>query len=115
MLTNKRFVGYLPILCVAALLLVPLASCNRTSSGDSKTVESAWEVSETTRLSQLTIAGTASVIAPEGCQVTMTVDHVETPILPGTYTGDIVLTPTVDIPSKALMHGGTYSLRPAPR
>jgi hypothetical protein len=48
-------------------------------------------------LSSLTVAKDASIAAPDGYSVTMTVDGVETAIRPGTYKGAIVLTDTKDI------------------
>jgi len=83
------------------MLVLPLAGC-----GKSKQIESgsAWEVTETTKLSNLTIADGAVIKAPEGYSVTMTVDGIETgqvlekwdgkdyKFAPGTYKGDIVLT-----------------------
>lgn len=60
---------------------------------NTKVVESGiWVVEETTRLDALTIAEGAEVKAPEGYYLTMTVSSVGTPIEPGTYEGDIVLT-----------------------
>jgi len=112
MFDNRRCTSPLFIMC-AALMVICLAACDSAPSGHSKTVDNTWEVSEITSLDQLTIAEDATVTAPEGWQITMTVDHVETGIAPGTYTGDIVLTPTVNIPRKALLHGDTYDLRPA--
>lgn len=41
---------------------------------------------------EYTIPEGATVISPEGKTVTMTVDGVETPMLPGTYRGTVVLT-----------------------
>lgn len=56
-----------------------------------------WVVAEATRLSKLTIAEGARITAPDGYSLTMTIDHVETGIAPGTYQGRIVLTPTEEI------------------
>lgn len=41
---------------------------------------------------EYTIAEGATIIAPEGKTVTMTVDGVETAMVPGTYRGTVVLT-----------------------
>ena len=41
---------------------------------------------------EYTIAQGVTIIAPEGKTVTMTVDGVETPMVPGTYRGTVVLT-----------------------
>ena len=58
-----------------------------------KTVsEGVWVVEETTALRELTVAEGASIAAPEGKALTMTLNNVGTPIVPGkTYKGDIVL------------------------
>jgi hypothetical protein len=54
---------------------------------------SRWTVTGTSYLSKLVIAANATVAAPGGHTVTMTVDGVPTTIVPGnTYTGSIVLT-----------------------
>jgi hypothetical protein len=73
----------------AAMLMMFLAGC-----GAKKNLEagSTWEISETTKLSELSVADGAAIKAPEGYTVTMTVDGVETRIVPGTYKGNIVLT-----------------------
>ena len=53
---------------------------------------SKWIVDKDCWLSGLTIAEGAQVTAPAGKALTMTVDGKETAILPGSYTGKIVLT-----------------------
>lgn len=55
---------------------------------------SSWTVTGTSYLSSLTIRTGASIQAPSGHTLTMTVDGVATPISPGrTYAGAIVVTP----------------------
>jgi hypothetical protein len=56
-----------------------------------KTVNEKWIVDKSVALSSLTISPGASVAAPEGKAVTMTVDGVVTALKPGTYKGDISL------------------------
>ncbi len=101
MAMDKRFIKTSAVMFFALILVLTLAGC-----GKSKIVEpgSTWEVTETTKLSTLTIADGASIKAPEGYSVTMTVDGVETgqvleswtgknyKFAPGAYKGDIVLT-----------------------
>ncbi|MBZ5738855.1 hypothetical protein [Nocardioides mangrovi] len=59
----------------------------------SLTGDSTWTVAGTSYLSSLTVGDDASVVAPSGKTVTLTVDGVETAIEPGqTYTGDLELT-----------------------
>ena len=54
--------------------------------------EGVWTVAETTSLRELTIAEGASVAAPEGKALTMSINGTGVAIAPGTYKGDIVLT-----------------------
>jgi len=72
------------------VLLVSLSSW----AAESKVLPpgSSWEVDETTALSRLTIGDGASLSAPQGYSLTLTVNGVETPIEPGSYEGDVVLT-----------------------
>ncbi len=58
---------------------------------------SQWFIQETTSLSSLTISEDASIKAPEGYSVTMTVDGVNKPIKTGKYEGKIILTVTENI------------------
>ena len=58
---------------------------------DKKVITGTWLVEETTRLYDLTICEHASIEAPEGKFVCMTVDGVGRDIRPGRYHGDIVL------------------------
>ncbi len=51
-----------------------------------------WKVQETTHLYELEIKEGAEIIAPEGKFLTLTVDGVGKPIVPGKYKGDIVMT-----------------------
>ncbi len=53
--------------------------------------KSAWTVTGQSYLTSLTLEPGAQVQAPAGKAVSMTVDGVETPIAPGTYKGQIVL------------------------
>ncbi len=57
-----------------------------------------WVVERTTTLDELDVASGADISAPSGRVLTLTVNGVGTPIQPGRYRGDIVLTPTEDIP-----------------
>ena len=54
--------------------------------------DSSWTVTGTSNLTSLTIAEGGVVSGAGGAAVTMTVDGAVTPIAPGTYTGNIVLT-----------------------
>ena len=54
--------------------------------------ESKWVVDETSYLTSLKVADSASVTAPEGKKLTMTVNGAAKPIKAGEYKGKIVLT-----------------------
>jgi len=54
----------------------------------------AWTVTGDSAITGLTIGKGASVTAPEGSSLSMTVDGVKKPVAPGTYKGRIVLTVT---------------------
>ena len=56
------------------------------------TAGSVWTVTHDSYLSALTLGEDAAVVAPAGMTLTMTVDGAQTPILPGSYSGDIVIT-----------------------
>jgi hypothetical protein len=75
MVMVKRFMKTSVAVFAAIMLVLSFAGC-----GKSKKVESGstWEITETTRLTGLTIADGAEIKAPEGYSVTMTVDGVET-------------------------------------
>jgi hypothetical protein len=105
----KKFA--IPVLLVGFALSVLVSACG--PSGSTKTVNAGetWEVPETTSLAELVIAGDATITAPEGYSVTLTVDGVETGILADTYTGDIVLTLTEEMVEE--YQGRTYRYRTA--
>lgn len=52
---------------------------------------SVWTVTHESYLASLTIGDDARLTAPTGRTLTMTVNGTETPIAPGTYTGEIVI------------------------
>jgi len=78
---------------LAILVIPPIAAATTKSVGSGAT----WEVTGTTRLSELTIADGAAIKGPEGYNVTMSVDGVGTAIEAGDFKGDIVLTVTEKI------------------
>jgi hypothetical protein len=53
-----------------------------------------WVVDQSVQLDSLTIADGAVIEAPDGYSLTLTVDGVETGLVPGTYNGAVALTPT---------------------
>ncbi|MGC3983067.1 MAG: hypothetical protein QM808_17575 [Steroidobacteraceae bacterium] len=55
--------------------------------------KSTWTVNAASSLSALTLVQGAKLVAPKGYQLTMTVNGVQTAIAPGSYKGDIVITP----------------------
>lgn len=70
--------------------------------------DSKWVVEKTSYLTGLTIEKGASIVAPAGHRLRMTVNGVWTPVRPGTYSGTIVLSV-----SPLRVFGGT-SLAPRP-
>ena len=93
---KKRLILILVTIGVFTIFLVMHLAC----SGAKKILDagSTWEVVETTSLKSLTIKDGAVIKAPDGHSITMTVNGIETPIKTGDYTGNIVLTPTENIP-----------------
>lgn len=57
-------------------------------------VDSNWVVTRTTQLNQLTIANGVTITAPEGYDVTLTVNGIGKTIQPGTFKGNVVLSVT---------------------
>jgi hypothetical protein len=74
-------------------------------ANESKLVEGTWEVAESISLSSLTIADGASIVAPEGKYVTLTVDGTTHTIQPGSYEGDVKLTVSDNYTRKSLRFG----------
>jgi hypothetical protein len=113
---KKRIVTALAALGILVLLLAPLSYAGQGGPPchigpkcvSAPAVElndgDVWVVEETTRLSKLTLAEGATITAPEGYSLTLTVNGVETgsvlvdtyavdtEIAPGTYRGCVVLT-----------------------
>lgn len=108
MIIAKRYFYNSAAIGLSLLFMAAFSGC-----GVKKIVEAdaTWEVTETTSLDKLIINDGASVTAPEGYSVTLTVDGVETPIEPKTFKGDIVLTLTEDIPVQ--YQSRTYMVRMA--
>jgi hypothetical protein len=75
-------------------LVTPTAQAADDGIVRSVAAGSLWELSEPTRLAELTIASGGAVQATAGRSLTMTVNGVETTIGPGHFKGQIVLTPT---------------------
>lgn len=89
--------------------LLALSACGSDSTGDNNenTVEDVTltiangesvEITESASYDVLIIEEDASVTAPEGKSLTLTVDSVETAIASGEYSGDVVLSVTDSIP-----------------
>jgi hypothetical protein len=87
---EKRYVNVLGFIVFATILLTFFT----TGCGAKKNLGagSSSEVTETTKLTNLTIAEGAAIKASEGKSLTMTIDGIQRDILPGAYKGDIVLT-----------------------
>lgn len=117
MIMIKRLFENLLTVGISVMFMMPFAVTDRTAlaaADGNKNLNpgSTWVVNEVANLTSLTIAG-GVMKAPEGYTLTMTVDGVETAILPGDYKGKIVITPTEDIPFADVSHGSKYNLRTA--
>jgi len=95
MIMKKSLIKILAAMGVATMLVMPFTALD-AADAPSRSIASGiiWVVDKTTSLSSLTIADGAFIMAPNGYSVTMTVDGVETGIVPGAYKGDIVFTLT---------------------
>jgi hypothetical protein len=86
-------------------LAVTLAACGSDSDSNKSTsiesmevaADATMEISSATRVDELTIGSGATLTAADGYSLSMTVDGVETPIAEGSYSGDVVITPTANI------------------
>jgi hypothetical protein len=89
MIIQKKFIMTLIAFGAAAIFVMPKAGYGKDIS-----LNSTWEIVETTKLSSLTIGKGAAIKTPKGKDLTMTVNGTETPVKPGVYNGDVVLTVT---------------------
>ena len=110
LITKHRFNNFFVPIIIASFVAFSLLFYVQTSASVSKkssvTIKAGetWKVTETTRLDALTVYDGATITAPDGCSLTLTVDGVETgqklvttawvdtQITPGIYRGDVVLT-----------------------
>jgi hypothetical protein len=96
---KKRFIKILALMGIAAMLILPFAAVDivktaLAAASQAVSAGSTWIVNKTTNLSSLTIAEGATVKAPDGKSLTMTVDRIGRAIRPGIYKGDIFITVT---------------------
>jgi hypothetical protein len=93
MTIKKRLLYGLAGIGITIILMAPFGGCG------SKVLEPGytWVVTETTQLESLAIADGASIITPNGYNLTMTVDGIEKQIKPGAYKGIIVLRVTRNV------------------
>jgi hypothetical protein len=116
MIMIKKYFQTLITISALSTLIIFFIAANRTAIAEETTKTlfsgSTWIVNNATSLSSLTIAG-GVMRAPEGYTLSMTVDGVETPILPGVYKGKVVVTRTENIPFADVSHGAKYNLRTA--
>lgn len=94
-LGSSRFRSFTPL--VLALLMMGTGALAADTAMLQLDAGAKWEVAKTTTLAQLTIHAGASISAPSGHSLTMTVNGVETAIAPGNYQGRVVLTPSKDL------------------
>ncbi len=74
-------------------------------ANEKKLVEGKWEVTESQSFSSLTIADGASIVAPEGKYVTLTLDGTTHTIQPGSYEGDVKITVSDNYTRRSLRFG----------
>lgn len=79
---------------LTALLLATGTWAHGSSASQSVSAGTAWTVTQATQLRSLDIAPGATVAASGGRSLTLTVNGVETALVPGHYVGDLRLTPT---------------------
>ncbi|WP_157971433.1 hypothetical protein [Dyella sp. C9] len=87
-------------LCAACVLALSLSALADPSIGESLSVSAGktQTIAQTTTLARLTLGDKAALVAPVGHSLSLTVDGVGMPMLPGTYRGHVVLSVTEDIP-----------------
>ena len=92
---------------ISTLLALSACGSDSTEDNNENTVEDVTltiasgesvEITKSTSYDVLIIEEDASVTAPEGKSLTLTVDSVETAIASGEYSGDVVLSVTDSIP-----------------
>ena len=108
---KQRFTKTLVAISAAIVLMMPFAAGDMTAfaaAAATKNLDAGatWVVNETTNLSSLTIAKGATIKAPEGYNVTMSVDGIGKAIEAGDYMGKIVLTVTKAIKISGSMDAG---------
>lgn len=100
---------------VSGTFLLIFSACVETRSPvvESVTTKEKFVIAQKTYLPEITITEGTEIKAPEGYSLTMTVDGIETEIAPGTYIGNVVLTPSENIPHEFSGFGltKTYYLR----
>ncbi len=98
-MANNIGIAKLALLSAAVALSLALSPTAAANSEGIVSVDAGKSlvVSHTLHLTDLTIANNAQIAAPKGYSLTLTVDGIGTPIVPGTYKGNVVLTVTKDI------------------
>ena len=112
-MANKFGIAYSMTFCAVAALSLSFAPPAMAAGSMSVHAGKTVVVKQTTHLKALTIADKASLMAPKGYNLTLTVDGIGTPIEAGKYKGKVVLSvtkdilvqyvPTIDIPNYKLM------------
>ena len=89
MITNRRLRNMLAVIGLAIMLMAPLTV---TAADKNLAAGETWSVDKTTILTGLTIGEGASIAAPEGYALTMTVDGAAKAIKAGKFEGKIMIT-----------------------
>jgi len=93
---RNRFIMMLVTVAAATVLLLALCSGAFAATYSTVTVsaDETWTVAETSSMHKLVLAAGATVAAPAGKSLTLTVNGVEKALLAGTYEGAVVVTVT---------------------
>jgi hypothetical protein len=97
MIMQKRFINSLATVGITAVCVLLFSAA--TALAETKMVDkgATWVVEKTTSLTGLTIADGATVKAPEGSNVTLSIDGAGAAIKAGDFKGKVVLTVTKEI------------------
>ena len=95
---KKRFITIVATAVVVAVLLLAMSGA-AFAAGSTVTVGAGetWTVHQSTLLEKLVIADGATVAADAGHSLTLTVNGIETRLVPGTYIGMVVVTVTDEV------------------
>jgi hypothetical protein len=100
---KEKLIKALLIAGVTTMFVMPLTALAETKKVDKGAT---WVVEKTTSLTGLTVAEGATIKAPEGFNVTLSIDGAGAPIKAGDFKGKVVLTVTKEIKMASASGGG---------